>query len=232
MNIEIPEVSKVIELNRQAIMLIAIEKYDEAIVYLEKAKKLDSMDKDTYSNLGNVYASKKEYYTAEDYFKINDELKKYSEKLAGVIQVVALTKTDLLDKETLNEKVAEFKKKTKTNPVLLCSIIHQGLEELKHEIWNALEKAPKPQSLEVEMFDFDSKDTTSLDIIRHDDGSFEVVGGFIDNLIRGVVLSDELSNAYFQNALKKFKIIEALKNRGLKDGDTVIIKDIVFEYDE
>ncbi len=168
----------------------------------------------------------------EDYFKINDELKKYSEKLSGVIQIVALTKTDLLDAETLKEKVDEFKKQTKTNPILLCSIIHKGTEELKHEIWNALEKAPKPQSLEVEMFDFDSKDTTSLDIIRHDDGSFEVVGGFIDNLIRGVVLSDELSNAYFQNALKKFKIIEALKNKGLKDGDTVIIKDIVFEYDE
>ena len=61
---------------------------------------------------------------------------------------------------------------------------------------------------------------------------FEVSGGFIDNLIRGVVLSDEGSNAYFQNALKKYGIIEKLKQAGLSDGDTVIIKDITFEYAE
>ncbi len=69
MNIEIPEVSEVIELNRQAIMLMAIEKYDEAIVYLEKAKEIDPMEKETYFNLGNIYGTKKEYDIAEEYFK-------------------------------------------------------------------------------------------------------------------------------------------------------------------
>ena len=114
----------------------------------------------------------------------------------------------------------------------LCAIIHEGLNELLDKLIEVLSKTPKKAPQPIELVDFDVKDKSSLDIIRHDDGSFEVVGGFIDNLIRGVVLSDEQSNAYFQNAIKKFGIIEKLKEEGLKDGDTVIIKDISFDYEE
>ena len=49
-------------------------------------------------------------------------------------------------------------------------------------------------------------------------------------MIRGVVLSDEISFAYFQKRLKEDGIIDKLKERGLKEGDTVHIKDITFEY--
>ena len=51
-------------------------------------------------------------------------------------------------------------------------------------------------------------------------------------MTRGIVLSDPQSFAYFQNALKKFGIIDKLKEKGMKDGDTVIIKDITFDYEE
>ena len=51
-------------------------------------------------------------------------------------------------------------------------------------------------------------------------------------MIRGIVLSDPTSFAYFQNALKKFGIIQKLLDSGMKDGDTVIIKDISFTYEQ
>ena len=46
------------------------------------------------------------------------------------------------------------------------------------------------------------------------------------------MLSDSLSFAYFQNRLKEMGVIDMLKEKGLKNGDTVKIKDIVFEYVE
>lgn len=63
------ELSQCIELNQQATMLMAVEKYNEAITYLEKAKELDPMEKETYLNLGNAYANLEDYEKAIDCFK-------------------------------------------------------------------------------------------------------------------------------------------------------------------
>ena len=88
------------------------------------------------------------------------------------------------------------------------------------------------QKIEIEETDFDYRDRTSIEISRLDDGSFVVSGGYIDNLIRGIVLSDFVSFAYFQKRLKNDGVIEKLKEKGLKEGDIVRIKDINFEYSE
>ncbi|MBE7075067.1 MAG: GTPase ObgE [Clostridiales bacterium] len=167
-----------------------------------------------------------------DYEQINTELKKYSENLANVPQIVVVTKTDLLDDDTLNQRLKNFEEKTAQKPIVMCSIIHTGVEDLLDKLTEVLAKTPKKAPQEIELHDFDIKDKTSLFVENTEDGVYEVKGGFIDNLIRGVVLSDEASNAYFQNALKKYGIIDKLKEAGMNDGDTVIIKDITFEYSE
>ena len=84
----------------------------------------------------------------------------------------------------------------------------------------------------MEDFDFDKKDVQNIEIRRTDDGSFEVSGGRIENLARGVIISDPRSFAYFQTRLKEMGVIDMLLEKGMKDGDTVIIKDITFEYTE
>ena len=168
----------------------------------------------------------------EDYYHINQELKKYSEKLATVPQIVALTKIDLLDEQTLAKKVQEFNEKTGQNAIPLCSIIHEGLDALQAKIWQTLQKTPKPAPIEIELDNFDTKDKQTFEIVKIDNVTYEVKGGLIDNMTRGIVLSDPQSFAYFQNALKKFGIIDKLKEKGMKDGDTVIIKDITFDYEE
>jgi GTPase len=91
---------------------------------------------------------------------------------------------------------------------------------------------PKPAPIEIELDNFDTKDKQTFEIVKIDNVTYEVKGGLIDNMTRGIVLSDPQSFAYFQNALKKFGIIDKLKEKGMKDGDTVIIKDITFDYEE
>ena len=100
------------------------------------------------------------------------------------------------------------------------------------KILENLKKTPKKPALSVEDFEFDKKDISSFEITRHDDGSFEVTGGRVDNLVRGVVLSNTPSFAYFQTRLKDMGVIDSLIAKGMKNGDTVIIKDISFVYEE
>ena len=166
----------------------------------------------------------------DDYNQINEELKKYSEKLSTVPQIIALTKTDLLSEEELRQKQKDFEEKIGKQTYPICSIAQKGINQLLDEVWKVLLVTPKPLPVEIEDIGFDAKDKSSLNIVKIDETTYSVEGGFIDNLIRGVVLSDETSFAYFQNALKKFGIIDKLKESGLKEGDTVIIKDISFEY--
>ncbi|MBE7082816.1 MAG: GTPase ObgE [Clostridiales bacterium] len=168
----------------------------------------------------------------DDFNQINKELANYSQELAGVPQIVVATKADLLDAETLAMQLDDFASKTGHKPMVISSVTHSGVNELLNKITEVLAKTPKKAPMEIELVEFDTKDKTTLEVIKLEQGMFEVVGGFIDNLIRGVVLSDEQSNAYFQNALKKYGIIDKLKEAGMKDGDTVVIKDITFEYSE
>lgn len=168
----------------------------------------------------------------KDYEQINRELKNYSNELSLVPQVVVVTKADLLDEQTLNSRLKDFEEQTGKKPLVMSAIMHKGVDELLNKVTQVLAKTPKKPAQQVELENFDIKDKSSLNVVKAEDGVFEVTGGFIDNLIRGVVLSDEASNAYFQNALKKYGIIEKLKETGMKDGDTVVIKDITFEYSE
>lgn len=168
----------------------------------------------------------------EDYKVINEELAKYSEELAKTKQIVVLSKIDLLDEETLKERKDRFKKEVGCEFIEISGATFKGIEELKLLTLENLSKIEKKPPIEIEKYDFDQKDNESIVIKRDDEGAFVISGGKIDNFIRGVVLSDTRSFAYFQNRLQEMGIINMLKEKGLKNGSIVKIKDIVFEYFE
>ena len=168
----------------------------------------------------------------EDFKVINQELENYSKKLGKTPQIAVLSKIDLIDEETLKEREERFKKEINVSYIKISGATMQGIEELKLATLEKLSKTPKKSAIEIEENDFDTRDVSSINIYRIDNGTFVVEGGRIDNFTRGVVLSDNVSFAYFQNRLKEMGIIDMLKEKGLKNGDSVQIKDIVFEYTE
>ncbi|MGN1163080.1 MAG: Obg family GTPase CgtA, partial [Christensenellales bacterium] len=117
-----------------------------------------------------------------------------------------------------------------TTVIDISSVTHYHTKELVDLVAEKLKNIPKPLPLEIEQERLDERDTTSLFVRRFDDGSFEVYGGLIDKLIRGVVLSDPTSFAYFQKRLKEDGILDLLREHGAKEGDTIHIKDVDFEY--
>ena len=169
----------------------------------------------------------------EDFNIINHELGKYNKELLNIKQIVVFSKCDLLEKEELEKKIENFTKTLNISDyICISSYTREGIDTLKKKILENLKKIPKKPALPVEEFDFDKKDFSSIEITRNDDGSFVVSGGRIENLTRGVVISDQMSFAYFQNKLKEMGVIDMLKAKGMKEGDTVVIKDISFEYVE
>ena len=77
---------------------------------------------------------------------------------------------------------------------------------------------------------YEKPDSLSYEILENDDGSFEIVGSLVDVLARNVVVSDTNSFGYMQKVLKDRGIFKELKKLGVKDGSTIVIGGIEFEY--
>ena len=165
----------------------------------------------------------------DDYEKINAELAFYSEKLASLPQIVAANKCDM---PGADEKLKDFEARTGIKPYPISALTRVGLKELIDAIYSLLKTLPKCEPERFEEFSYDAPDETTFEIVRADDGAYELVGGMIDKIIRNIVLNDEESFRYFQKVLKDNGIIKALVDAGAKEGDVVRIEDTEFEFVE
>ncbi len=165
----------------------------------------------------------------EDYKIINDELKKYNERLSTLPQIVVFTKLDLID--NIDEKIKYFKSKVKDKVEIIpiSSITRKNVDDLVKKIYEKLSTLPKSQPIPVEQVELAKKDTTSLFIDKLEEHVFEVRGGYLDNLQRGIVFNDTQSLAYFQSRLEKDGVMDKLKQAGAVDGDTVIFGSLQYE---
>ena len=163
-----------------------------------------------------------------DYKIINKELKKYSKSLSELPQIVCANKCDLVEDEKVIE---DFEKKIGKKVFRLSAVSHQGLEALLNEIVKELDLLPEIEPVHIEKSET-IRDNSSFEILTDGNGFFEVVGPLVDQLVRNVVLSDFESNRYFQKQLLEKGVIQAFKDEGCEEGDTVRISDIEFDFVE
>ncbi len=165
----------------------------------------------------------------EDYKTINKELKKYNETLAKRPQIVVFTKLDLVD--DIDEKIKYFKSKIKDKVTIIAisSITRKNVDELIKTIYEKLKTLPKSKPIPVEQTQLAKIDTTSVVITKLEPHVFELSGGYLDNLQRGIVFNDSRSLAYFQMRLEKDGIMDKLKEAGVVDGDTIVFGNLQYE---
>ena len=130
--------------------------------------------------------------------------------------------------ENLTAFKKKFGKKYKIFPI--TALNSQGIEEVLDEVYETLKTLPPVQPIEYEEFKYERKDESQFDIVRDDDGAYVVVGPLVDLLCRNVVLDDVDSLAYMQKTLRNRGVFKALKKLGIKDGDTVVIGEVEFDY--
>ncbi len=66
---------------------------------------------------------------AEAYKTVRNEIRAYSGELAGKKELVALSKCDALDEDTINEKAEALKKAAKKKPLILSAVSGLGMKE-------------------------------------------------------------------------------------------------------
>ena len=166
----------------------------------------------------------------DDFNKINEELKKYSEKLAGRKQIIVANKADSMQNDENYKELEKLAKEKGIKIFKISAITGEGLKELFNYVAEEIKKLPKEDIVEPEEKMVYTLEEEEPFTIKRNDNEFTVEGPVIDRLMARVNTEDSESLAYLQKMLKKLRIDDALREKGVKEGDTVNILDWVFEW--
>ena len=80
------------------------------------------------------------------------------------------------------------------------------------------------------IYKFEKEEQFRIEIAE--DGAFEITGAWAHVIMESTNFDDRDSLSYFQRSMVNAGVIDALKAAGIKEGDTVRIGDLEFDYVE
>ena len=167
----------------------------------------------------------------EDFEIINKELEKFDPELAKRPQIVAANKIDLASDEQL-ERLEKYFMEKGYEYHTMCAPILEGTQELIHTVWNKLQTLPPIKKYEAENIPLElfEKQNDKGFTIRVEDDIYFVEAPWLLRILQRTDLDDYESLQYFQRILISSGIIDALRERGINEGDTVSIYDLEFDF--
>ena len=165
----------------------------------------------------------------EDFDKINTELAEYSERLARRKQLVVANKMDLPEAQENFERLKEYVEAKGYEICKASAATGEGLRELMFKAYDLLLQYV-PEEDEEDLARFDEIDPDSYEIVVGNDTDWEVRGKNIERLVAMTNFDNDEALYRFQLIWKRLGIDEALKERGVQEGQSVRIRDMVFDY--
>jgi len=168
----------------------------------------------------------------EDFETINRELEDYNPELASRPQIIVANKCDLLPEGS--ELLDEFRDYVETlgyRMFELSAATHQGVQELVKAIAAELKELPPVIHYEADYVAPEpTVDTSEEVVIEQYDDIWILEGLWLEKLVATVNFSDYESRMFFDRILREAGIFDRLEAMGIKDGNTVSIYDLEFEY--
>lgn len=171
----------------------------------------------------------------EDIYKINQELKNYSEELASRPQIIAANKTDAIYAED-EDPVARIREEFEPQGYKVFSISAvsgKGLKELLYYIREVLDTLPEEPVIFEQEYDpseFLLDEKLPYTVEKEDDHTYVVEGPKIEKMLGYTNLDSEKGFLFFQKFLKDTGILEELEKAGIEEGDTVRMYGLQFDY--
>jgi GTP-binding protein len=164
--------------------------------------------------------------------KINAELAAYNAELLKRPQIIAANKMDIPGSE---ERLARLKKQCEAAgfevfPISAAS--NKGLDKLMARVGEILSDYPDDIVFESDYEEYREVAPVykPFTITRVDDGYFAVEGASVERMMGYTNIDTEKGMSFFQKYLREKGINDELEKRGVKEGDTVRISGMEFEY--
>ena len=167
----------------------------------------------------------------KDFYTINEELKKYSEKLSKRKQIIVANKIDSMQDENLYKDLEKLAKKEKLEIYKISAATGEGIDELMKHVAEVLKTLPKEDLIEIEeKVTYTLEDKKDEWTVRKENNEFIVEGKAVERLMGRINIEDNESMYYLQKSLKNMGIEDKLKELGVKEGDTVRLADWELEW--
>ena len=172
-----------------------------------------------------------------DIYAINKELEAYNPEIAQRPQVIAANKIDAIYEEDVEKALEAIKKEFEPKGIKvfpISAVSGKGLTELLREVSDMLAQVGEDKVVfEREFFPEKLAElgeepyTVTYD---EENDEYVVEGPRIEKMLGYTNLESEKGFQFFQKFLKENGILKELEERGIKDGDTVRLYGLEFEY--
>jgi len=170
----------------------------------------------------------------KDFEIINNELENYNEHLAELPQIIALNKMDLPSaKENVEKLIKEFEGRGFT-VFPISAVTHKGLKKLKHYLWDKLQELPDSKEdisrRRGVVIKPDFAENPEIEIKRIGKHEYRVRGTLVEKQIEKTDFNNEAAVKRMMRVLNHNGLKKKMNQKGIKDGDTVKIGNMEFEY--
>lgn len=168
----------------------------------------------------------------DDYVKVNEELKQYNEQLTTLPQIIVANKMDVPE---ATDHLKQFEKQVDSNiPIFpISTITKDGIQPLLFKIADRLDEIPVSEAPieqgEAVVYTYE-KQVDPFRITRDSAGIYVVSGEELERVFKMTDFTQEESVQRFARQLRGMGVDDALRKRGVEDGDTVRIFDFEFEF--
>ena len=168
----------------------------------------------------------------DDVEKINNELNVYNEKLLDRPQVIACNKTDAMENDENLNKIKARYEPLGIKVFALSAASNTGITELIAHVGDMLADYPDTIVFEEEYEEYYEmpEEMESFTITINVDGVYIVEGVGVEKMVGYTNMETEKGFAFFQKYLRDKGIIDALEEKGIEEGNTVAIYDMMFDY--
>lgn len=172
----------------------------------------------------------------EDIEIINNELKKYSDKLANKPQVIAANKLDILfgeEREAAIKKIKDHFEPLGIKVFPISAVSGEGIKELLFHVSGMLKELKEVVSKFESEFDPSTLIAESEPYFveyNEEDDVYVVEGPRIDKMLGYTNIDSEKGFEFFQKFLRTSGVLDDLEKLGIKDGDTVRMYGHEFDY--
>jgi len=168
-----------------------------------------------------------------DYSQINTELSLFDPKLGKKPQLVALNK---IDQPEVQKKLPEIKKELKKRGVAIFSISALARTNVRDLLLAAaakLAETPEIEDTELPMPIYTAEaDPREFTISREDDGGWRLHGPSIERAASMTYWEHDGSVRRFQKIMQTLGVNEALREKGISEGETVRIGEFELEWQD
>ncbi|MCQ2528117.1 MAG: GTPase ObgE [Saccharofermentans sp.] len=169
----------------------------------------------------------------DDFNSINEELIQFNPALGERPQVVVANKSDAASEEEVQMFVDEVKAQGFENVFVISAAARIGIKELKDKVTELVSKLPPvvlhDEIEEEKVYRFEKEEQFKIEI--HDD-VYEITGTWATIVMESTNFDDPDSLSYFQRSMINAGVIDALRNAGINEGDTVKIGPLEFDFVE